>query len=205
MRAKPGGGRHIDRYTSYGGIAIVNIRFPSSPPPAEVPVSAPGPHPALQVGAPNRYYAQLLSQDIAYTKGEMSAIYQYLYQQWRTNEQYPEFAGTLLRIAKVEMEHLEMLGKLIVLLGGDPRCQTQLGNRFTFWNGNMVFYGRPLSRMLQNDIRSERDARDLYLSQARFVKDEELSAVLARIAADEEVHLALFQSFLARFEAGKLS
>ena len=59
--------------------------------------------------------------------------------------------------------------------------------------------------MLQNDIRSERDARDLYLSQARFVKDEELSAVLARIAADEEVHLALFQSFLARFEAGKLS
>lgn len=183
----------------------MNIRFPSSPTPAEVPVSAPGPHPALQVGAPNRYYAQLLSQDIAYTKGEMSAIYQYLYQQWRTNEQYPEFAGTLLRIAKVEMEHLEMLGKLIVLLGGDPRCQTQLGNRFTFWNGNMVFYGRPLSRMLQNDIRSERDARDLYLSQARFVKDEELSAVLARIAADEEVHLALFQSFLARFEAGKLS
>ena len=87
----------------------MNIRFPSSPPPAEVPVSAPGPHPALQVGAPNRYYAQLLSQDIAYTKGEMSAIYQYLYQQWRTHEQYPEFAGTLLRIAKVEMEHLEML------------------------------------------------------------------------------------------------
>lgn len=165
---------------------------------AEIPVRADLPYPEIRVEKPNRAYARILMQDIAATRGEMTAIYEYLYQNWVLGEGYEELAHTLLRIAEVEMHHIDIIGRLIVLLGGDPRCFSPMGNGFYPWSGNMVSYSRSVRRMLADDISYEQSAVDGYTAQAAVIEDRYVSEQLTRLAMDEQIHHAIFESFLKR-------
>lgn len=88
----------------------------------KIPVAASEPYPPIKVEGKNHHYAQLLGQDLASSWGEMSAIYGYLYQHWILNKPQAALQTVLFRIAKVEMHHLNILGQLIRMLGGDPKC-----------------------------------------------------------------------------------
>lgn len=78
-----------------------------------IPVKAASPYPELKVEGRNIHYAAILTGDLASATGEMTAIYQYLYQHWTLQEQFEEIAQTIVRISEVEMHHLNMLGSLI--------------------------------------------------------------------------------------------
>ena len=165
---------------------------------AELPVSADLPYPEIQVERPNRAYARILMQDIAATRGEMTAIYQYLYQNWTLTEGYGELAQILPRIAEVEMHHLDIIGRLIVLLGGDPRCFSPMGNGFYPWSGNMVNYSRSVRRILADNISLEQSAIDCYTAQAAVIEDRFVAEQLRRLAMDEQLHRSIFETFLKR-------
>lgn len=167
------------------------------------PVAAPEPYPAVAVHTPNRRLVQLIQQDIAYSKGEMSAVCQYLYHHWMLNGSYPEMASTLLRIAEVEMRHLQILGELVRAAGGDPRFCCVQKNSCQCWSGNMIHYGGNVRQMLKWDLVSERDTADLYESQARFVKDENAAAILSRLAVDERLHCQILEHLLVKLPEGK--
>ena len=67
------------------------------------------PYPDLKVSERNCMYAQLLMQDFSASKGEDTAIHQYLYQAWTLREPYPEIYNTLMCISKVEMYHFNVI------------------------------------------------------------------------------------------------
>lgn len=163
-------------------------------------VTSPGPYPPIEVERPNLSYARLLMQDLSSPRGEMTAIYQYLYQYWAIEQRDLEFSATLYKIAAVEMHHLDVLGKLVTMLGGDPRCQAVPGNRRTAWTGNDINYTRQIGPMLLHNIAGERFACNTYLSQANAVQDGKLAAVLRKLAADENVHIGIFQRFLSSYQ-----
>ena len=56
-----------------------------------IPASAAGPYPAIEVERENPRYAMMLMQDMASQKGEMTSIYQYLYEHWVLEEIYQKF------------------------------------------------------------------------------------------------------------------
>ena len=159
------------------------------------PVKVDAPYPPLTVEGPNRQYARMLTMDLASDKSEMTAITQYLYQGWELKKEYAEISDTLMRIAQVEIHHLDMLGQLIVLLGGDPRFLAPRNNRLMPWNGNMVFYSRMVKPMLENSLQKELSAAEGYLRQAQLIHDEHLSLILKRIAMDEELHVKILQQY----------
>ncbi len=159
-------------------------------------VKASAPYPTLQVTGKNERYAALLSQDFASSRGEMTAIYQYMYQNWLTINYDDELAQLLMNIAEVEMMHLDILGKMIVLLGGNPKCQAVQQNQWIFWSGNMVNYNREKKKMLLYNIALEQYAVDTYTTHAKIIQDPYVSALLLRIVEDEKLHVHLFRDYL---------
>ncbi len=164
-----------------------------------IPVKAASPYPELKVEGRNIHYAAILTGDLASATGEMTAIYQYLYQHWTLQEQFEEIAQTIVRISEVEMHHLNMLGSLIDMLGGNPKCEAIRGYKRFFWQGSMVNYSRELPVLLKSNIYLEQSAVREYLEQADYIEDPYVSAVLARMAEDEEIHYAAYQDFLAEY------
>lgn len=165
--------------------------------PGQMPVAAAGPYPPVKVVGPNKRYARWLSSDLASAHSELTAVCQYQYQNWILSKHFPEFSDCLLRIARVEMHHMQILGQLIVLLGGTPYFgHRKRQSQMVYWNGKMVSYQRQIQLILKENIAAEQDAYDTYLAQARQSGDPYLSAMLQRLAEDEMIHLAIFQHYL---------
>ena len=83
------------------------------------PIMVDLPYPEIKVQRRNREYADLLSVDYCGFVSELSAITQYINNENRIAGERCSMARTLLGIAMAEMMHLQKLGELIVLLGGD--------------------------------------------------------------------------------------
>ena len=86
------------------------------------------PYPPIQVQERNRAYADLLSVDYCGSVSEMSAITQYINNENRLSFEMCQTAKTLLGIAMAEMMHLQKLGELICLLGGQLDFTAKMRN-----------------------------------------------------------------------------
>ena len=164
----------------------------------QLAVAVQSPYPPVKVTEPNRRYASLLLQDIASQHGEMTAISQYLYENWILGQDKPEIAETVMRIAQVEMHHIHILGKLVVLLGGNPIFRSNPCNCNSAWNGNMPQYQSNFKQLLTHNISMELTAINDYTAQAESIKDPFVRDILLRIAEDEKLHCQIFRSLLEK-------
>lgn len=155
------------------------------------------PYPPLQVKEKNQGYAALLSVDYCGCVSEMSAIAQYINNENRLSCTKCSIAQTILGIAMAEMMHLQKLGELIQLLGGEVSfAVTQPGGKQTLWTPEYLVLSRDARRMLCADVEAERDAIAQYRAHIRNINDEFVNAVLRRIIRDEEYHIMLLQGLL---------
>lgn len=153
-------------------------------------VTAPGPYPEPAVTAISPEYAALLLEDYAGQVSELTATTQYIYHHLVVPEGY-EWIGDLLEdTAVVEMRHLELLGETIRLLGADPRYYAQDG---VYWTARYVAYREGLREQLEADIEAERAAIAQYERHYGLIADPHIRRLLARIIADEQLHLFLFR------------
>lgn len=155
-----------------------------------VVVTAPGPYPEPAVKGQSPEYAALLLEDYAGRVSEFTATAQYIYHHLVVPEGY-EWIGDLLEdTAIVEMHHLELLGETIRLLGADPRYYAQDG---VYWTARHVAYREGLRQQLEADIEAERAAIAQYERHYALIADQHIRRLLARIIADEQLHLYLFR------------
>lgn len=168
---------------------------PATPPP--IPVADPSPYPEISISNKNLRCAQLLSHDFAAPKSEMSTLNQYVYESWVLQADFPEMAAVIKRIAVVEMHHLYMLGELITKLGGRPRLQASRPDRQVVWNANMIYYAEKPKQLMRYNIMIEQKAIQTYTAHQRMISDPCVTDVLARIILDEQVHVHIFEKFLA--------
>ncbi|MBQ9745680.1 MAG: manganese catalase family protein [Clostridia bacterium] len=150
------------------------------------------PYPELRVERQNAHYARLLSLAYAGQESELTTILSYIYGSKVCEGRAPDtLADTLRCISKVEMRHLDMLGELITLLGGDPRfCgpDARVGI-----NTAMLAYRKEPAQVIRGAIAGEEGAIRLYGDLIRNINDECVRAVLRRIVMDEELHLKIFR------------
>lgn len=164
----------------------------------KIAVADSAPYPPIKVCEPNLKYAQMLSCDLAAPKSEFTTITQYIYQNWILNSNYREIADIIARISIVEMHHLDILGQLIILLGGNPRYIALYPNGYNIWNGNLVNYTLDIKQILRNNIENEKIAQDEYISQSKTIKDEYICKILERLALDEKLHVEIFSNYLKK-------
>ena len=153
-------------------------------------------YPIIQVTEPNGKYARMLKVDLASSKSELTSILQYQYQSWILGEKFSEIALTMHRIALVEMHHLDIFARLIVLLGGDPEYSGVYRNRVYRWSSDMISYQKRVTHIMKTNLVMERGAIDFYEKQCQVIKDPHIVAILQRIILDEKIHIKIFEKFL---------
>lgn len=155
------------------------------------------PYPPIQVNCRNRSYADLLSVDYCGSVSELSALTQYINNESRLSMKFCRYARMLLEIAVAEMMHLQKLGELIFLLGGDVDYAARYQNgKNCLWTPEYLTLPGHIDEMIQVDIEGERAAIKQYRMHISRMDDEHVNAVLARIIRDEEYHILLLQSLL---------
>lgn len=161
------------------------------------PIMIEWPYPPIQVQEQNRDYANLLSIDYCGAVSELSAITQYINNENRMSGEKCSLAKTILGIAMAEMIHLQKLGELIFLLGGnvDFTAKTRNG-RSQMWTPQYLTIPENPQEMLIADIKAEEDAIHQYKMHMEMIRDNDVNAVLARIIKDEEYHIIMLQTLM---------
>ncbi len=155
------------------------------------------PYPQIQVRESNPVYANLLSVDYCGAVSEMSAITQYINNENRMSAERCPLAQIILGIAMAEMIHLQKLGELIFLLGGNIDFTVkQRDGKQKMWTPEYLSIHGNVRKMLMADIESEKAAINQYKMHMKMIKDNYINAVLARIIRDEEYHIMMLQALI---------
>ncbi|MCI7813060.1 MAG: ferritin family protein [Lachnospiraceae bacterium] len=153
------------------------------------------PYPSVRVREKNQTYANLLSIDYCGAVSEMTAITQYINNENRLSCEQCSVAKTILGIAMAEMIHLQKLGEMIFLLGGNINFTAKQQNgRQKIWTPEYLNIPDHVKKMMAADIEAEKAAINQYRMHMKKIDDEEICAVLARIIKDEEYHIMILQT-----------
>lgn len=165
------------------------------------PIMVDLPYPPIQVCGRNQGYANLLSVDYCGAVSELSAITQYINNENRLSSEKCPVAKTILGIAMAEMMHLQKLGELIFLLGGNIDFSAKQRNgKPRLWTPAYLTIPGNLKQMLLADIEAEQAAISQYKSHIRIIQDNCINAVLARIIQDEEYHIMILTSLVRQIK-----
>lgn len=155
------------------------------------------PYPPVKVRERNQNYANLLSIDYCGSVSELSAITQYINNENRLSYERCPIAKTLLGIAMAEMIHLQKLGELICLLGGNLDFNAKYrDNGPKMWTPQYLSLADNAKKMLFISIDSEKAAINQYKTHMRMMDDPYINAVLARIIKDEEYHIMILRALI---------
>lgn len=161
------------------------------------PAMADLPYPPIRTCGQNPAYAALLSADHSGMVSEMTAITQYISNENRLSAELCPLARSILGIAIAEMMHLQKLGELICLLGGNVDFTARYrGGKSRMWTPQYLTFPAGAKEMLLADIESEKQAIAQYTAHIKMIEDSCVNAVLKRIIVDEEYHIMLLQGLL---------
>lgn len=153
------------------------------------------PYPPIQVRERNTAYANLLGIDYCGAVSELSAITQYINNENRISAENCSVAKTILGIAMAEMIHLQKLGDLICLLGGNVDYTAKFQNgRQKMWTPEYIDIPSNIRKMIMDDIEAEKQAVNQYKMHMKMINDDCVNAVLARIIKDEEYHIMILKA-----------
>ena len=154
-------------------------------------------YPPIRVCGQNQTYANLLSVDYCGAVSELTAITQYINNENRLSCEKCPLAKSILGIAMAEMMHLQKLGELIWLLGGEVDFVARYrGNRKCIWTAQYAAIPCSAREMLLTDIEGEKQAIAQYRAHINAMEDAYVNAVLKRIIKDDEYHIMLLENFL---------
>lgn len=122
---------------------------------------------------------------------EIQVSIQYMWQhvQWKGSEHFA-VKDELKKIAIQEMKHAEIIAERLFYLGGIPTTKP-----------SPIFVGENLKEMLEQDVKDEENAINLYkkiIEKARSEGDITTSKIFEEILKDEEEHHDTFTSLLEK-------
>lgn len=159
---------------------------------AVAPIMVDLPYPPIQVRGRNLRYAELLTVDYCGSVSELSAVLQYINNENRMSDEHCALIRTILGIAMAEMIHLQKLGELIHLLGGNVCFEARQPDGL--WSPSCLILPDSIPQMLLADIEAEKAAIKQYKMHINAIQDDYVNHVLKRIILDEEYHIMILQS-----------
>lgn len=168
---------------------------PSVSHPHKLPVTAGLPYPELYVKVWREDWPKLLVSD---GKEEFTSICQFLKGSWQLEPYFPHISDTLMRIAQVEMHHLNMLKRLTVLSGNRPFFGDRIDFRWALSREQTENNHPDGNQILRLCLADEEKTLETYGAQAALIDDHSLSAILLRIALDEQIHIGILKRFLTK-------
>lgn len=156
------------------------------------------PYPSLDNIKPDGISAKIISPAYSGQESELTAVMQYMYHHFYFEDIDEEIASGLIKISLAEMEHFEILGKLLLKLGVDPVYTWCPPLKWNFYNTSGVSYTKTPQKMLMDDITGELLAIKEYEKMLSCLRSEEVSAVISRIILDEQLHVKILKEYLEK-------
>lgn len=148
------------------------------------------PYPSVNEFSWDLAAARVISPAYASLHGELTALLSYVYYAFHfEKEGLKAYADTLSAIALCEMEHFRLLGRALLNLGADPVYTAYPPNLTRFYTTYELSYYKKPQQMLLDSISGEMQAIAEYKNMQKRLKNEEVSALIARIILDEQLHL----------------
>lgn len=147
------------------------------------------PYPEIDIKEKNLTYAKMLKKCYCGLYSELTLLNQYTYQQLLMDSYLKEI---FREIAKIEEEHLNILGELIISLGGEPYFTIEKKNKIFNWSTKYIKRDTSLKNILINNINSEIEIIKEYRKITSIVENENIVTILNRIILDEELHIKIF-------------
>ncbi len=162
------------------------------------PIAVDLPYPKTDNICCDKNTAKILSRAYAGPHSELGAILQYVYHSFFFEKLCDnKTADIMTGIALTEMKHLDILGKLILDLGADPVYAINcLPLEYSFYSASAVTYSKTPQKMLLDNISGEMLAISDYNNMINSICNEQVTAVLARIKLDEELHVLVLKERL---------
>ncbi len=155
----------------------------------------------IQVEKENLEYAELLMQDYAGHLGALSCILGYAYQQMIQPVQEDVLAEQLYQIQKKKMRQLELFGKLILLLGGNPQYGTfdsRIRSRIVPYTTCGLCYQQNCKEFLEKDLKREEQIYQQFQIHQKTIKDVYIHSVFDFLLEDQQEIMTLLKKCMEK-------
>ncbi len=164
------------------------------------PIKIDLPYPSLCGITQDLKTARIISPAYAGTHSELTATLQYIYHYFNFVKEFDEkTAQTLMGIAVAEMEHIEILGNVLVKLGVDPIFTHFPPCKTDYYSTRAVSYSKTPVKMLLDDISGELVAISEYRKIIDCIDNERVSEIISRIILDEELHVTVLKDLAKQY------
>lgn len=141
------------------------------------------------------------------SKGELTAVTQYIYQSFivNPNNNYLGLSRLLEQISIKEMHHLELLSQILISQGINPKFCRYIDNNYDIcspWSSSNVKYITDVKEFIQYNIEIENDAINEYRQIVQKSQNDNISEIILRIIEDEESHIQIFTKILEILQNG---
>lgn len=112
---------------------------------------------------------------------------------------YRELSEMWINIFIIEMLYMEILVKIIRLLGGNFVYRGFISFCGVYWNGGFVCYGNFICNRLKLDLYLEYVVINNYYKDISFIEDFYIKVILNRIILDEKFYVSLFEKVIEKY------
>lgn len=148
------------------------------------------PYPTIEIKEKNIIYAKMIKKCYCGLNSELTLSNQYFFQKFSLNSYLKDI---FTKILKVELDHLNILGDLIVALGEYPSFYIEKKDKSYNWNVKFINKDTSLKNILLNNIKQEEILIKEYRNICNIIEDENIITILNRIILDEELHIKILK------------
>lgn len=139
----------------------------------------------------NIYYRFMRGLDSAYI-GELEGISDYIYYSLLSENNYPGLYQLFENHALDEMRHFDMLGSVILDLGGNPVINANIRTKPVYINNDNEDMESALT-MIERSLKGEYDGIEGYKRLIEMAPNDAVRGILGKILIDEERHVRELQ------------
>lgn len=156
-------------------------------------LNLPLPYPPVRVREENQFYANLLTLDYCGSVSELTSAMQYIHGESCLCCHQCAVAKTIIGMAIAEMTHLQILGEMILLLGGRINFEIKTRTGTQMWTPEYTNLADNREQIIAANLEAERAVIEQYEYHISLIEDDYVNAMLKRIIQDEEYHIMLLQ------------
>ena len=148
----------------------------------------------IKVQGKNKKYVELLNDIYCGKFSDLTTFLLFRYESYIFNNKDTYYSSNMLKLSNDSLDHLDIIGKIIHLLGGIP---THLE-----YNPNELFYETDKEKLIEINIRITKEKIILYTRNLNEIEDTYIKEILNNFIVEERKNLGILELLQLRYKKG---
>ena len=145
----------------------------------------------IKVQGKNKKYVELLMEIYKGKFSDLTTFLLFRYESYIFNNKDSYFSSNMLKLSNDSLDHLDILGKIINLLGGKPE--------YIF---NDIFYDIDKEKLIEINIRLIKEKIILYTKNLNEIEDIYIKDILKNFIIEERKNLEIMELIQLKYKRG---